>query len=246
MDHHQVQVETKKSRSSAGFKLNKIDPIMLCPVDKKNVWKFIRPNGTAVVFNLGTLVDYVLVTGDFSDPETRIPFTDRDLKEIDELVRKAGLKKASVLEAKRSPQTYVDSKFRRDALLGLERCAGEVVTDMLNIIETCEPDEAQMRLLMRELPAFSDYYRQLRDADSAYAHAAMEHWILFVEGPPNCPNEDDYGLIDVVCTFLRVCDSGGGGSDGSNASSQSSGNNHLTPISLSSSSSSSSSSVLSR
>jgi hypothetical protein len=34
-------------------------------------------------------------------------------------------------------------------LLGLERCAGEVVTDMLTIIETCDPDEAQMRLVMR-------------------------------------------------------------------------------------------------
>ena len=33
--------------------------------------------------------------------------------------------------------------------VGLERCAGEVVTDMLNIIETCDPEEAQMRLVMR-------------------------------------------------------------------------------------------------
>ena len=33
--------------------------------------------------------------------------------------------------------------------VGLERCAGEVVTDMLTIIENCEPDEAQMRLVMR-------------------------------------------------------------------------------------------------
>jgi hypothetical protein len=33
--------------------------------------------------------------------------------------------------------------------IGLERCAGEVVTDMLTIIENCEPDEAQMRLVMR-------------------------------------------------------------------------------------------------
>jgi hypothetical protein len=35
------------------------------------------------------------------------------------------------------------------SIVGLERCAGEVVTDMLNIIETCDPDEAQMRLIMR-------------------------------------------------------------------------------------------------
>ena len=42
------------------------------------------------------------------------------------------------------------SFFRSVSLLsGLERCAGEVVTDMLTIIENCEPDEAQMRLVMR-------------------------------------------------------------------------------------------------
>lgn len=180
----------------------------------------------------------MLVTGDFSDPETRIPFSDSDLKEIDELARKAGMKKPSVLEAKRAPQAYAESKFRRDALLGLERCAGEVVTDILNIIETCDPDEAQMRLLMRELPAFSDYYRQLRDADPAYARAAMAHWIQFVEGPPNHPNEDDYGLIDIVCAFLRVCDGGSASSSGSSGAGG--GNLHSPHVSTSSSSSSSS------
>ncbi len=34
-------------------------------------------------------------------------------------------------------------------MLGLERCAGEVVTDILKIIETCDPDEAQMRLVLQ-------------------------------------------------------------------------------------------------
>ena len=46
-------------------------------------------------------------------------------------------------------QKYADLKFRRDALMGLDRYAGEVITDILTIIETCEPEEAQMRLLMR-------------------------------------------------------------------------------------------------
>lgn len=111
-------------------------------------------------------------------------------------------------------------KFRRDALQGLERCAGEVVTDILNIIETCDPDEAQMRLIMKglrtvilpsilcvhlipcntitvELPTFADYFRQLREADASVAKQALSHWCQFLEGPPNRPNEDDTGLIAV-------------------------------------------------
>jgi hypothetical protein len=31
----------------------------------------------------------------------------------------------------------------------LERCAGEVVTDILEIVESYDPDDAQMQLVMR-------------------------------------------------------------------------------------------------
>lgn len=98
-------------------------------------------------------------------------------------------------EAKKNIHQYADMKFRRDALLGLDRYAGEVVTDILNIIETCEPEEAQMRLLMREFPLFADLYRQLREADPEFAHQCMSHYRLFVDGPPNCPNHDMYYKI---------------------------------------------------
>lgn len=44
--------------------------------------------GSAVMFNVESLVDYILSTGDFTDPETRILFSEDDLVEIDETVRK--------------------------------------------------------------------------------------------------------------------------------------------------------------
>ena len=76
-------------------RLNKLDPIMFAPIKKRHTWKFVRPNGSAVVFNIETLVDFLLATGDFSDPETRLPFSDDDLAQIDATARKAGLQKAS-------------------------------------------------------------------------------------------------------------------------------------------------------
>lgn len=33
-------------------------------------------------------------------------------------------------------------------MLGLERCAGEVVAEMLDVVENSDPDEAQMQLVM--------------------------------------------------------------------------------------------------
>eukprot|EP01031_Cornospumella_fuschlensis_P037181 gene37181-45127_t len=66
--------------------LNTLDPIMLCPIyPKRTPFIFTRPNGTKVQFNVDTLVDYLVSTGDFTDPETRIPFQEADLKRIDEL-----------------------------------------------------------------------------------------------------------------------------------------------------------------
>lgn len=64
---------------------NTHDPIMLTPLGKY-VFTFERPNGSVCRFNIDSLVDYLLATGDFHDPETRIPFTEDDLKSIDDLV----------------------------------------------------------------------------------------------------------------------------------------------------------------
>mmetsp|Transcript_69862 Transcript_69862/g.145682 ORF Transcript_69862/g.145682 Transcript_69862/m.145682 type:complete len:295 (-) Transcript_69862:346-1230(-) len=203
----------KQSTSTATRKrekINTIDPIMLVPITKKSCFKFMRPNGSVIRFNINSLVDYLLASGDFSDPETRIPFSDADLTEIDAIAKKNKLQKASVVEAKKNTATYTESKFHRDALLALERCAGEVVTDILEIIEECDPDEAQMQLIMREFPSFVDYYRQLREADRAYASKCLAHWKLFMQGPTNRPNVDHFGLIAVTCHFFTSCEQSSG------------------------------------
>ena len=108
----------KKKSSEKTF-----DPIMRCPLGK-HVYEFVRPNGTCSRFNVDSLVDYLIATGDFTDPESRLPFSDDDLRMIDTSAEKAGLKKKSVYAAKTTPENvalYADLTFRRDALLGLER-----------------------------------------------------------------------------------------------------------------------------
>lgn len=205
-------MQAKKPRKQP---LNRMDPIMFVPLKKKgHVWSFVRPGGSRVAFNVETLVDFMLTSGDFHDPETRIPFSDADLEEIDRVAAASGANKPSVLAARRNPQVYVDAKFRRDALEGLERCAGDVITEMLNLIERADPDEAQMRMIMVDLPLFADYYHQLRDADSAYAKHCMQHWVQFVVGPPNKPHPDPHGLIAFLSNFLKGAQNVGGASMG--------------------------------
>ncbi len=170
---------------------------------KRHVWRYVRPGGSRVAFNVDTLVDFLLASGDFIDPITRIAFTDADLADIDRTAKASGVQKPSVLEARKNPQAYADAKFRRDALEGLERCASEVIANMLNLVERVDPDEAQMRLVLIELPQFADYYGQLREADAAYAQQSMQHWMEYIVGPPNKPHPDPYGLIDLILQCLR-------------------------------------------
>jgi hypothetical protein len=76
----------KKPRTSRKSKCDDdMDPIMRTPLGK-NVFTFVRPNGSFTRFNVETLVDYMLETGDFTDPASRLSFSDEDLKMIDDLV----------------------------------------------------------------------------------------------------------------------------------------------------------------
>ena len=174
---------------------------------REGAFEYVRPNGTIALFNIDSLVDYMLSTGDFCDPETRIPFDNSVLQAIDAHGKKQGLKKPSVLARCRDPQAYNDMMFRRDALLGLERTAGEVVSDILDIIENAEDvEEAQMCLFMREFPLFSDYYRQIKEADAHFALACLKTWTAYIKGPPNRPTDDPFGLLHSVLHFLSAMD----------------------------------------
>ena len=51
---------------------------------------------------------------------------------------------------------------------------------------------------------FADYYRQLGEADMPFAKQCMTHWRRFLMGPPNKPNEDVYGLLDVRYNIIDI------------------------------------------
>lgn len=186
-----------------------IDPIMLTEIpDGAPTFVYKRPNGKDVTFNLGTLIDYFLSTGDFTEPETRLDFSDADLERIDMIATKANLGKESVLSARKDKTRFAELNFRRDALNGLERCAGELVTEMVACIEGDGDDESdletgQMRLVMYIFPLFCDLFRQLHEADAAFASACMKHFATYVEGPPNRRTVDRFGILEIVRTFLQ-------------------------------------------
>lgn len=75
-----------------------LDPIMLCPLpeDKKKIFEFVRPNGKVIHFAVESLVDYLLSSGRFEEPESRLPFSNDDLKRLDQQAMELELGRASV------------------------------------------------------------------------------------------------------------------------------------------------------
>ena len=143
----------------------------------------------------------MMSSGDLCDPVTRIPFTDEQLVLIDSKAKSIDL--VSGLDALRkegsSKKAMEDMKFRRNALCGIERLAGDCIASILKHCEDKDADfvSIQSEILTNELPAFIDYFTQLRDEDGVYASQCMSHWISYLKGPPNRPNQDEIDMISL-------------------------------------------------
>ena len=73
---------------------------------------------------------------------------------------------------------------------------------MLNVVEGEDAEDGQLKLVIHLFPSFASVFNQLRRSDSHYAKQCMTHFKEFLKGPPNCPNEDQCGLLPVVLEFL--------------------------------------------
>ena len=187
----------------------RLDPVLLCPLteDTSRHFYFRRPNGTDVVYDVVSLVDYLLASGDFRDPESRLPFSDTDLARLDELAQRKQLGKASVVEAKGDSAKWDALKFKRDAILGLERCIGEVLVGMSRVIESHDRLLAESALLLQLFPEYEDLFRQMWDADAAAATMNADDHVAFLKGPPNNRALDPHGLLGVCVNFIRCTSS---------------------------------------
>lgn len=170
-------------------------------------FKFIRPNGLVVRYNIATLAKFILTSGNFFEPETRIAFSDADLKRLDRQIKQAGLALDSVYLAKngeQQQQRIKDMRFEQNALLGLERCCGELIVEMLHLVEgeDVELEVAELLLLTNLFPQVGDMCKQMQESDANYTAKSIQHFKLFLLGPPNRPTEDTNGLLQVCIDFL--------------------------------------------
>jgi hypothetical protein len=172
------------------------DSMLIDPITREDltsavhIFTFKRGDTVARV-DASSLIDYILSTGDFCDPESRLPFDDDALKRLDAIAQKLG--KPSILRARNDVSSKLGERhFVRDALCGLERVCGDSVTQMFELVEAVHErrstlDEAQITLLSSVLPEFQNSFSQLAQADKAYARHSAEEFEAFLRGPPNKP-----------------------------------------------------------
>ncbi len=85
-----------------------------------------QPKAIFIYYNLDPLKSFLITTGDFRDPKTRISYTKKQLIDIDKDVYKAS---KNILHYKRK-------KERDNEILFLERYMDELTQEMIDLVET--------------------------------------------------------------------------------------------------------------
>ena len=125
----------KRPRSPDAFPPGARDPITLEPLaDSAHVFTYKRSAQSTGAFDLPTLVQYLVATGDFRDPETRVAFPDDVLKRLDESAVAAGLPSPSAARAAKA-ETYKDQDTTLMAITGVERLAHDFLAESMELLE---------------------------------------------------------------------------------------------------------------
>jgi len=150
------------------------DPILFEPLKKKaeERFLFIR-NKSLVFFNVDSLVKYLVTTGDFRDPESRIPFSDSDLRRLDRqriaLHISLPLNIITLLSLKNNQKYFEDIRFREQTLHDLSELCGDVVSNLINVADSQQIPQDQKVVKLSYL--FSEYtfnWNQYVEAEKLY------------------------------------------------------------------------------
>jgi hypothetical protein len=147
-----------------------------------------------------------LSTKDFRDPVTRIPYTPEDIQRIQDISKALELNKLDIVDVfmnQTEQPADVTARQRLQEIQSLETCLGEIIVDMLKIIEKrITPAEAQLRLSM----LFSEFetpfcYMKSLDIEAAYVN--LMSWMGFLRGPQKKPTSNPSSGLQIAINFLR-------------------------------------------
>lgn len=133
-----------------------------CPISLKPInypcWVFKVNNNKFVYYNLEPLVEYLLSSGNFKDPMTRKPLSEKNLVSIDKTVKNLKMKYKSVVKFKNNPDFYRRKKIREETI----NTYSDQIRELISLIRDKIEDIPRVSQLDMELSLSCIYYPNLK------------------------------------------------------------------------------------
>lgn len=178
-----------------------IDPITLEALGENTI-ALISSTGNQTKYNIESLVNYLISTGDFRDPMCRLPLNFEDLSYIDFIA--TGLNLPKLTEAAMKIEYYENRRRSASEVCNLEACLGIIITEIMKIVESFgsyENAENTMTLLFSE---FDIPFQELKRLNIDLAYQSWSSWISFLRGPKLRPTKENKGRLQLAIKYLEA------------------------------------------
>lgn len=185
-----------------------------------------------VIYNISSIVRYIVTTGDFTDPVTRFKLSDADLRMIDEISLNCDEKLPLITSVYSHRDYYEKLRNKRLTVATLEtltgeehiyiyiymflnnthgyrsnsKLVGEIIVDILQMVErvfsAISARGAEHKLIL----LFSELevpFLELKSVCIESAFLAHKNWKCFLLGPKKKPTRNIEGTLDLALRLLE-------------------------------------------
>jgi len=182
-----------------------LDPITLEEIGNEG-FVFSVPNGLEIHYSLKSIAQYFIQNGTFTDPVTRIEWSRKDVNSLEASLNDSGYRYENLYDSilKRSIGITSEAHKSHD-LLSLERCAGEIIAEVLKLLEEKSKvvsDQTELRLLLL-LTQLESPFREMKAADIERAFQVWSTWINFIQGPKLRPTKERGNTLKTSLSFIQ-------------------------------------------
>lgn len=183
IDH---RVMTLSARKIQRFIRSKIMTDPVCPITMTNLvypyFTFKPPEGPLIYYDLESLANFLVCSGEFRDPKTRIKYNIDIIKKIDQMMKSSRKKIApidgkqfiNVEKAMNDKEFYRKKKEKENEFLVIDRELDIVTSKLLKYIENDNTTE----IFEQKIIPYIHYFRKIKELSKSYAETCFNR-ILF-------------------------------------------------------------------
>ena len=99
-----------------------------------------RPKGQTlfIYYDLKSISEYLLNSGDFRDPKTREEYSIAHLTLLDKLRKENKIMDKSIVTLSKNKKFYRQKKDNEESILIIERCLDDIISSMRNLLENAD------------------------------------------------------------------------------------------------------------